>query len=233
MTVYGRWKFTVLLLALLLLLVVHPLAAGDREAALLYEFLLALVFVAALLFLFQGRRSRVAALVLGIPSLLGAFTPHLLPGASPLLAGVVFHLAPVVFLGYTVATILKTIFRAPDVSVDSVNGAFCGYLLIGVTFGHLCCLAEASWPGSFLLAEHVGPLPADQRRRHALLNYFSLITLTTVGYGDITPRSPVTRTLAWVEGVLGQFYVAVIVAALVALRVSAAIRDQPPDRPGS
>jgi hypothetical protein len=61
--------------------------------------------------------------------------------------------------------------------------------------------------------------------------YFGLVTLTTLGYGDIIPRSGQTRTLAWVEAVVGQFYIGVVIAALVALRVSAAIRERLPDRP--
>jgi hypothetical protein len=48
-----------------------------------------------------------------------------------------------------------------------------------------------------------------------VLTYYSFVTLTTVGYGDISPVSPATRTLAWVEAVTGQFYLAVIVAGLV------------------
>jgi hypothetical protein len=54
-------------------------------------------------------------------------------------------------------------------------------------------------------------VPGEQRRRHGLLTYFSLITLTTVGNGDLTPTAPPAGTLAWVEPVLGQFDVEVAV----------------------
>lgn len=229
---YDRWKFTILLLALLLLVVVHPLAQGNAVfPPLLFQVLAALVLLAAGLALFERHGSRVAALVLGIPSVVGIFTDYLLPGASPVLAALLFHLLPAVFLGYTLVVILRTIFRDPHVSTDRINGAICGYLLLGLSFGHLYCLAEALWRGSFHLREHLGALPDEDVRRFSLLTYFSLVTLTTVGYGDITPQSGPARTLAWVEAVMGQFYVAVIVAELIALKVAAALQGPPREGP--
>jgi hypothetical protein len=229
---YNRWKYTALLLALLLLLVAHPLVNGDQAfLALLYGLLLATVFLLSILALFQRSRSRVLTLVLGIPTVVGVFTHYLMPPTSPVWTSRLLHLSAVVFLGYTVALILRGLFVETDVSADDINGAFCGYLLIGLAFGHLYCLTESFWPDSFLLQEHLGSLPAAESRRHSLLAYFSLITLTTLGYGDILPRSTPARTLAAVEAVLGQFYLAVVIAELIARKVSAAIREQRSDRP--
>jgi hypothetical protein len=56
--------------------------------------------------------------------------------------------------------------------------------------------------------------------RGSVLVYYSFVTMTTVGYGDITPVSPPARTLAWLEAMMGQFYIAVLVAFLVGIRVS-------------
>jgi voltage-gated potassium channel len=50
--------------------------------------------------------------------------------------------------------------------------------------------------------------------------YYSFVTLTTVGYGDVTPISPTTRTFAWIEAITGQFYLAIIVAGLVSMLVA-------------
>jgi hypothetical protein len=79
-----------------------------------------------------------------------------------------------------------------------------GYLLLGLAFGHLYCLLEAVAPGSFRLREDLAAPVHDPGRRQFLLTYFSLVTLTTVGYGDITPGSDPARGLAAVEAVLGQ-----------------------------
>jgi hypothetical protein len=94
-------------------------------------------------------------------------------------------------------------------------------------FGHVFCLVEAFHPGSFHMAEHVGPLLLHDDQRHFRLTYFSLVSLTTLGYGDITPHSGSARSLACVEAIVGQFYVAVVIAELIALKVSSAL--QKPD----
>ena len=61
-----------------------------------------------------------------------------------------------------------------------------------------------------------------------VLTYYSFVTLTTVGYGDISPVSPATRTLAWMEAITGQFYLAVIVAGLVSVLAAKAKREGVP-----
>jgi Ion channel len=60
-----------------------------------------------------------------------------------------------------------------------------------------------------------------------VLTYYSFVTLTTVGYGDVTPISATTRTLAWIEAMSGQFYLAVIVAGLVSLIVANTSQSTP------
>jgi hypothetical protein len=229
MTLLNRWKFTILLTTLLLLIVVHPLVnEGDAFAPGLYAFFLIAAFLGMILVLFQRRGSRIAALVLGIPSVVGLLTHFLVPGLPPVFTSLLFHLVPVVFLVFTVVTILQTIFVARRVSADAINGALGGYLLIALAFGHLYCLAESLRPGSFHMASHFAPLVQHEDRRHAVLTYFSLITLTTLGYGDITPQSAPARTLTWMEAVVGQFYVAVIIAQLIGLKVSSSLRDEKP-----
>jgi hypothetical protein len=230
-TLYTRWRFTVLLLALLLLMVLHPFFRGGTAwFAPLYGLLLALVYLGALLALFRSKRSRIAALVLGIPAMAGALTHPFVPTMPPALESLLDDAVPAVFLGYTVVTILKAILEA-EVSTDSINGAFGGYLLLGVAFGHLYCLVEAARPGSFLVQGQVAAFPPGEGNRHSPLTYFSLITLTTVGYGDVTPASPPARSLACLEAVAGQFYIAVVISTLIGLRVSAAIREREPRRP--
>jgi hypothetical protein len=192
----------------------------------LYDVFLVLVFLGVIVFLFQQPHSRAAALLLGIPAVAGLATHYLVPGLSLLARSVLFHLVPAVFLMYTVAVILWTIFRAREVSPDAINGALGGYLLIALAFAHLYCLTEAFRPGSFHLEAQLARLPVEPNTRHNLFTYFSLATLTTVGYGDITPQSPPARMFSCIEAVLGQFYVAVIIAELIGLKVSASIREK-------
>lgn len=105
-------------------------------------------------------------------------------------------------------------------SIDSLFGAVCAYLLIGVAWGTAYSLAEAARPGSFYADDETSAAIHDESLREPVLIYYSFITLTTVGYGDITPASSAARTLTWLEGMTGQFYIGVLVAALVGLRIT-------------
>jgi hypothetical protein len=186
-----------------------------------------MAFLAAFQVIFTQRSVRLAALVLGIPSLAGIWAGDVLPGLPRFHLIVGFHLLAATFISFTMAMILWNIFQEERVTSDSIYGAFCGYLLAGVAFGHLFCFVENLSPGSFQGGPGVTVELRDEDRCHFLLTYFSFITLTTVGYGDIRPGDDAARALAAAEGVLGQFYIAVLIAELIGKRVSQALADQP------
>jgi len=96
------------------------------------------------------------------------------------------------------------------VTRDTLFGALAVYLMIGVTSTVLFELIEVSAPGSFTNLQGL-----SQSQLFAELNYFSLVTLTTLGYGDIAPVAPVARTLATTEAIVGQFFVAAVVGLLI------------------
>ncbi len=121
------------------------------------------------------------------------------------------------------AMILNHVVRSPRVSMDSVLGAACVYLLMGFIWAKLFILAEWLQPGSFNLP----PLDSGDGGSAYLaiaasghLTYLSFITLTTVGYGDLSPIKPGAQMLAMVEGLAGQLYVAIMLARMVALQVA-------------
>jgi hypothetical protein len=214
----GR-RFLLLLIAIGLFLAVYPLLSGAAGGRLVMHVLLTLVFIAAMLAIFAQRRLRVLALLLGVPTLAGSWTGYALP-APPLVAA--FHLVSALFLALTVAAILRAILREEAVSADSIYGAFCGYLLMGVAFSHLFCALESMSPTSFQDRGVLGNPAQPYELQYAALTYFSLMTLTTVGYGDVVPASREARGLVVIEAVLGQFYIAVLVAELIGMRVSQA-----------
>lgn len=224
-----RHKFAFLLVSLVAVLLAHPLTHGVAGAA-LYDALVAIVFLSAIVVLFESRRSHWIALLLGLPSILGIFTNYALPNASAMFAAVYYHAIPVAFLLYAVGAILKELFTSRGVTRDSILGAFCGYLLLALAFSHMYGFMELLRPGSFWLQEHMGPLPPEGGDRRSLLTYFSLSTITTAAFGDIVPSSRACRMLATLEAVVGQFYLAAIVAQLIGLKVSSAIPEYSPDQ---
>jgi hypothetical protein len=89
-----------------------------------------------------------------------------------------------------------------------------------MAWGVLYSMLDTVWPGSFEVGSRLAEqVQADKSRIH-LFTYYSFITLTTVGYGDVTPLSVPARTCAWLEALTGQFYLAVLVAGLVGALLS-------------
>lgn len=217
---YSRWKYTVLLVSLLLLIVLHPLTADLALGRRLYEALLTLVFLAAFLQVFQRRGFRTAAVVLGLPTLVANWTGFALPDLPTAPLAVALHLLAALFLGLAVAAVLRDIIEARAVTLDSLCGAFAGYLVVSLIFFHLYSVLETVWPGSFRAGSDVLKELSDPDRRRSVLIYFSMVTMTTVGYGDVVPASQAARVLACLEALAGQFYIAVILAELIGLKAS-------------
>ena len=122
------------------------------------------------------------------------------------------------FVAYVAGTILWHVAQQEQVTFDTIAGAVCVYMLMGLAWAPAYLLIEKIHPGAFDVpaAWRVGP--------HGDLGpamvYFSFITLTTVGFGDIKPAGPVAGGLVIVEAVIGPLFLAITVARLVGLHVS-------------
>jgi len=103
--------------------------------------------------------------------------------------------------------VLFRVFAGGRVNEHRILGAVSGYLLLGLTWATIYGLVEAVYPGAF-----VRNVASGDRRDWI---YYSFVTLTTTGYGDITPVHPVARTLAILEALVGQLYPAILIARLV------------------
>lgn len=215
-----QWRYRTLLLSLFLLLVAHPLLSGVLDSSLAYDLLVTVVFLAAFVALFTDSYLRVPAILLGLPTLAGNWMSYAVPSLPHFPGAVVFHTCATLFLAFTVGVVLRDIYRKEKVTADSICGALCGYVLLGLAFGHLFWLVEAVKPGSFRLSSDLVAQFQDDNLRYPLLTYFSFVTLTTAGYGDIVPAHSSSRWLAAVEAILGQLYLACLIAELVGKRVA-------------
>jgi hypothetical protein len=217
---YAHRRYSFLLLALMLLFVVYPISGAHVVGRWFPDVLLTLVFVAVFLALFTKKSHRLAAALLGGLAVLANWVGYLVPGLPREPLAIVFNTSAVVFLGFTAVTILLTLHEAEAVTGDSLAAAFTGYLLAGLVFAHLYCIVEALAPGSYKVPPELVADLADVTGCRDVLVYFSFVTLTTVGYGDITPATATARQLAWVEAIVGQFYIAVVMAELIGLKVA-------------
>jgi hypothetical protein len=104
-----------------------------------------------------------------------------------------------------------------DIDLNRLTGAICVYLLFGFMFGLIHILTAWLLPGSY--AGIGSPEAEDQGVNYM---YYSFVTLTTLGYGDVSPIRPLARAVAYIEAVIGVFYVAILVGTLVGLMLSRA-----------
>ena len=201
-------RFTLLLGSLVLLLLLSPLLEGNAAGNLVLTGLFTLVMLAAV-FAASGRgRTLAVALGLALPWVYMAWVHPLWQAdatdivASLLMIGLCLHVLTLV---------LVQVVRAERVGVDTICGAIAAYLLIGVVWAVCYSVIEALVPGSFGFSD------LELETVWTQLLYYSLVTLTTLGYGDITPIGAVARMWSALESVTGTLYLAVLISRLVSL----------------
>jgi hypothetical protein len=173
----------------------------------------------------KGRAWTLFALLLAL--LFGALW---LPGAIVVSGGVeiVRHLVLIAFLGYVICVVLRAIFDSREVTFNTVCASLCIYLLLGVVWALAYSVEDVLDPAGFTCTVDAGKHPGWLRlgRGETTVLYFSFATLTTLGYGDIVPTSPISRMLASTEAIAGQLYLAVLVARLVGMHIAHSMGQQ-------
>lgn len=125
--------------------------------------------------------------------------------------------------------ILRALLHERCVSLDTIFGAVSLYLIVGLAWGGGFSLVELVAPGSFLDGQRATQAGGGKAVIDADLTYFSFVTLATLGYGDITPHSVFAGRLAVVEAIMGQFYIAVVVAYLVSAFLASKPQEATPE----
>src|SRR5262245_3638711 len=111
-------KYQALLLVLLTMLVVYPVVRADSESRLLFDYLFTGVFAVSLFIVFDDRRHRMLALILGVPTLVGIWTGYFLPGVPRVAMAVAFHVLAAAFFAFTIVVIMHNIRRSRGVPMD-------------------------------------------------------------------------------------------------------------------
>lgn len=123
--------------------------------------------------------------------------------------------AVLVFLFLTCIIAVYDVLFGGHIDINRLVGAACIYLLSGALWGIVYFLLSVVSPGSF-----EGIVAEGWSEQLNEFTYHSFVTLTTLGYGDVTPVLPVARSLCYLEAVLGQLYLTVLVAALVGIHIA-------------
>lgn len=212
----ARGKFALLLASLLLVLGLQPFLHHAYGPVRALDLLLPLVLLAGVLAVSGSRRLLLIGAALAIPAFVLQGTNLVVDfaGAVTLMLG--FYVA---FIGYVSGTVVYLVVRGDEVTLDTIIGSTCGYLLLGLLFALVCALVEWLAPGSYLIPETSALRSADRYEFRSLI-YFSFVTLTTLGYGDIHPLSSPARALAVAEAVIGQLYLTILIARLIGMHIS-------------
>ncbi len=224
-------KHLLLLAVLILVQVAQPLLAHRSATTRVVS---DTVFVAICLYVFfivyAERWQRVVGFALFLPVAASNAGLHAQSPAFQRMSGVVFHCALIMFLGFAVTVILRNLFSKVVIKGDDVLGAICGYILGAMVWGNLYALTYVFVPSAFSVNSAIANQLSDWHLKRPLFDYLSFTTLTSLGYGDITPVGQPAYSLTWIEVLFGQFYMAVVVAQIVGLKLAQAIggRGQDP-----
>ena len=217
---FRRFSAVQLLMAIVLWIVATPFIDSLPYGDLIGAALLTLVLLSAVLVVGTNRRERVIAVVLVIPAIAGKWVNHLWPDAMPT---AFFLIAGMLFVAFVVVTLFHFILTAPQINSEVLCAAASNYLMIGILWTFAYLLLADLQPDSFVFPVGL----ASQRLMDSFSAlYFSFVTLSTLGFGDIVPVSKVARMLSIVEAMTGMFYVTFLIARLVALYSAEGIRKR-------
>lgn len=213
--------YRTIFLVMLAAIVAEALAPNLLGRLRVTDLLVSGIMIGVLFVAVRTRRHPVAALVLGLPAIITRVLGSALPDGLPLNSTILFLNA--LFFGFLIWSILSDIMGNRRSTTERIFGALCAYILIGVLFALLYAHLEYRAAGEAAFTFSDSTILESAESESGLLPlfiYYSFVTLTTLGYGDVTPVSEAARTLAWMEALVGQLYLAVMVAGFVADHIS-------------
>ena len=209
--IYFRRRFFILAVSLLALILVTPLFQGFAGIQMVWNIFLTGILLSGVHAVSEKKRSVYTASLLALPMLVYLWSAYFMESNRYVV--IIGSFCGVVFFAYMIVNILIFIYRQDKVTRDLISGAVVVYLLMAIMWTFIYRVIETTHPGSFTTSA------TDIHERMRFI-YFSLVTITTLGYGDIVPKTSLASSLATLEAVVGQLYLVTTVAWLVGVRVS-------------
>ncbi len=205
----GRFLF--LLISLISWFVLSPFLVGLIGLSTLLDLFVTLILISGVLAVIQRKGVFIFSLSFAIVTALTRWSLHLLNISS---LEMVNHILSILFMGFIVGIILSYLFKEKEITSDVIMGAICGYFMIGLLWNNVYALLEVLEPNSFQFSQ------SHDTGGGVDFIYYSFVTLTTLGFGDITPISNPAQSLSLLEAVMGQLYLAILVARLVGIHIA-------------
>ena len=204
-------RFLSLLIFIIAMLILGPLVEEFVQLSILMDILWSAIFVSAIYAVSQKKRHIVIAVLLVLPMLGSIWTKYFVQNKALLVVG---SLCGAAFFLFAIIQMLIFIYSQKKVTRDLIVGAAVVYLFMALMWTFIFVVVETLHPGSFNI-----PQGQDIEATRQFV-YYSFVTLTTLGYGDITPITSMARSLCILEAVIGQLYLVAQVAWLVGVHVS-------------
>ena len=204
--------FTQLLVSLILLFTFRPYDRGLVYTS-IWQLLFVIVFLSAIFNCDHTRKVKIAASLFAIPALVFHFIHLFVP--TRMLA-ILFLVCVIIFTFIITTSIIQRVVINARVRLETLKGVVCAYFMVAFGFSFIYYLVDLIAPGTFHAAFFDAEMVSHSRYLSEMM-YFSFVTLLCIGYGDVIAVKDVGQTFAILEGIIGQFYIAILVSRLVAV----------------
>jgi len=221
-----KQRFALLNLALLGMIVSAPLAEEHHPfAQFVFAAMFVTIMVGAVYAVGERWHARTIVAPLAVLAVLSQFLDLFMESRN---VAIISDALGIAALLSVILLLARLLFSVKTADYETINAALCVYLLMGILWAVAYSMIDLISPGAF--SYPLTPTDTDSMRiggEHTIMPlYYSFVTMTTLGYGDVVPVSSAARVLAICQAVLGQVYLVVIVARLVGLQVSGAAGDE-------
>jgi len=210
----GQYEF--LFFAILAVIIFRPLLRDGFFGLMILNILTSAILISSAYAVSGHPKTLRVSLVLLVPAFIASWSTAFVSELWPMAVSRILILA---FVGYIMYVMAMDILSEKNVTRDTIFGSACVYMLLGFAFTDIYMLFLIIEPQSFGQVIDIAPVGSEVKISSDL-SYFSFVTLTTLGYGDVTPKTGMVQGLATLEAMLGQFYLTVLVARLVGLHLA-------------
>ena len=204
--------FTQLLIFLILLFTFRPYDRGPIYIG-IWQAILVFVFISAIYNCNHTKPTKIISAFFAFSALVTFWIDLVMPSKPLIILSLVLM---IIFIFITTISIVMRVVINARVKMETLKGVVCAYFMVAFGFSFIFVLIEFISPQSFNIASKMGQILSHSHYLSEMM-YFSFVTLLTIGYGDISALKDLAQTCSILEGIIGQFYIAILVSRLVAV----------------